>query len=84
MRRTTSPFAHGTGSLFTDSFGGTTRVGGGIFNRGFVEGWSKAQVYTLQNGRGTRGFKSKMTGDWVSGPETLSDRYGERSPATTA
>ena len=46
---------------------------GGIFCRGFVEGWSKAQVYTLQNGRGTRGFKSRMTGDWVSGPETLSE-----------
>jgi len=46
---------------------------GGIFNRGFVEGWSKAQVYTLQNGRGTRGFKSRMTGDWASGPETLSE-----------
>ena len=46
---------------------------GGIFCRGFVEGWSKAQVYTVQNGRGTRGFKSRMTGDWVSGPETLSE-----------
>ena len=46
---------------------------GGIFCRGFVQDWSKAQVYTVQNGRGTRGFKSRMTGDWVSGPETLSD-----------
>ena len=44
---------------------------GGIFCRGFVEDWSKAQVYTVQNGRGKRGFKSRMTGDWVSGPETL-------------
>jgi hypothetical protein len=26
--------ARGTGSIFTDSFGGTHRVGGGIFNRG--------------------------------------------------
>jgi predicted acyl esterase len=46
---------------------------GGIFCRGFVQDWSKAQVYTVQNGRGTRGFKSRMTGDWVSGPETLSE-----------
>lgn len=46
---------------------------GGIFCRGFVEDWSKAQVYTLQNGRGARGFRSRMTGDWVSGPETLSE-----------
>jgi hypothetical protein len=46
---------------------------GGIFCRGFVQDWSKAQVYTVQNGRGRRGFKSRMTGDWVSGPETLSE-----------
>ena len=46
---------------------------GGIFCRGFVQDWSKAQVYTVQNGRGTRGFKSRMNGDWVSGPETLTE-----------
>src|SRR5262245_54750064 len=46
---------------------------GGIFNRGFVQDWSKAQVYSVQNGRGRRGFKSRMNGDWVSGPETLPD-----------
>ena len=46
---------------------------GGIFCRGFVQDWSKAQVYTVQNGRGIRGFKSRMNGDWVSGPETLSE-----------
>jgi predicted acyl esterase len=46
---------------------------GGIFNRGFVQDWSKAQVYSVQNGRGTRGFKSRMNGDWVSGPQTLSE-----------
>src|SRR5262249_6244092 len=46
---------------------------GGVFNRGFVQDWSKAQVYSVQNGRGTRGFKSRMNGDWVSGPQTLSE-----------
>ena len=46
---------------------------GGIFCRGFVQDWSKAQVYTVQNGRGKRGYKSRMNGDWVSGPETLSE-----------
>jgi predicted acyl esterase len=46
---------------------------GGIFNRGFVQDWSRAQVYSVQNGRGTRGFRSRMNGDWVSGPETLSE-----------
>jgi hypothetical protein len=46
---------------------------GGIFCNGFTHDWSNSQVYTVQNGRGTRGFKSKMTGGWVSGPETLSE-----------
>ncbi len=51
---------------------------GGIFCRGFVQDWSKAQVYTVQNGRGIRGFKSRMNGDWVSGPETLpEEQLGE-------
>src|SRR6202051_3862534 len=45
----------------------------GIFNRGFAQDWSKAQVYSVQNGRGTRGFKSRMNGDWVSGPATVPD-----------
>jgi predicted acyl esterase len=38
-----------------------------------VQDWSRAQVYTVQNGRGRRGFKSRMNGDWVSGPETLTE-----------
>jgi len=46
---------------------------GGIFNRGFVQDWSKNQVYSVQNGRGSNGFRSRLTGDWVSGPETLSE-----------
>jgi predicted acyl esterase len=46
---------------------------GGIFNRGFVQDWSRSQIYSVQNGRGSRGFKSRMNGDWVSGPETLTD-----------
>jgi predicted acyl esterase len=46
---------------------------GGIFNRGFVQDWSKSQVYSVQNGRGKKGYRSRLTGDWVSGPETLTD-----------
>ena len=46
---------------------------GGIFCNGFTHDWSRAQVYSVQHGRGTRGFKSRMTGDWVSGPITLSE-----------
>ena len=46
---------------------------GGIFCNGFTKGWSENQVYTLQHGRGTRGFRSRMNGDWVSGPLELTD-----------
>ena len=46
---------------------------GGIFCNGFARNWSEMQVYTVQHGRGTRGFKSRFTGDWVSGPITLTE-----------
>ncbi|MEP9380259.1 CocE/NonD family hydrolase [Aquabacter sp. CN5-332] len=46
---------------------------GGIFCNGFTHDWSTAQVYPLQNGKGANGYKSKMTGGWVSGPETLTE-----------
>ena len=46
---------------------------GGIFCNGFVKDWSEAQVYTVQNGKGTNGFRSRMNGDWVSGPITLTE-----------
>ena len=46
---------------------------GGIFCNGFTHDWSRSQVYTLQHGRGTRGFKSRMNGDWVSGPIELTE-----------
>jgi predicted acyl esterase len=46
---------------------------GGIFCNGFSKSWSEAQVYTVQNGRGANGHKSRLTGDWVSGPETLTE-----------
>lgn len=52
---------------------------GGIFCRGFVEDWSVAQVYAVQNGLGTRGLRSSMNGSWVSGPETLSDEELEQN-----
>src|ERR1041384_6479398 len=46
---------------------------GGIFNRGFVQDWSREDAAVVRHGRGTRGFRSRMNGDWVSGPETLSE-----------
>ena len=46
---------------------------GGIFCNGFTKVWSEAQVYTIQHGRGTNGYRSTMNGDWVSGPITLTE-----------
>ncbi|MEO7404038.1 MAG: CocE/NonD family hydrolase [Burkholderiales bacterium] len=39
----------------------------------WLDGWTNNQIWTIQNGLGNRGFKSPMTGDWVSGPENLTD-----------
>ena len=45
---------------------------GGIFCT-FARDWSRSQVTTVQHGRGSRGFRSRMNGDWVSGPLELTE-----------
>jgi hypothetical protein len=37
----------------------------------FLQNWYDMQVKTVQHGVGTRGNRSRMNGDWVAGPETL-------------
>jgi predicted acyl esterase len=39
----------------------------------FARAWFPSQVIRVQHGRGTRGYRSRMTGDWVSGPPTLTE-----------
>lgn len=39
----------------------------------FGDTWFPSQVVTVQHGRGTNGFRSKMNGDWISGPDTLTE-----------
>jgi predicted acyl esterase len=39
----------------------------------FGRAWFPAQVIRVQHGRGTRGYRSRMNGDWVSGPPTLTE-----------
>ena len=39
----------------------------------FRKHWQDMQVKTVQHGRGTRGPKSRVTGELVCGPETLSE-----------
>jgi uncharacterized protein len=45
---------------------------GGIAST-FRKNWQDMQVKTVQHGRGERGPRSRLTGDLVCGPETLSD-----------
>ncbi|MEE8285587.1 MAG: CocE/NonD family hydrolase, partial [Gammaproteobacteria bacterium] len=39
----------------------------------FGRTWFPSQVITVQHGQGTRGLRSSMNGDWVSGPITLTE-----------
>ncbi len=39
----------------------------------FGRAWFPSQVIRVQHGLGVRGYRSRMTGDWVSGPETLTE-----------
>ena len=57
----------------TDLIGKVSTKVAPLANRVVTKGWSENQVYTLQHGRGTRGFRSRMNGDWVSGPLELTD-----------
>jgi predicted acyl esterase len=43
---------------------------GGIYCT-FAQNWYDMQIKTVQYGLGTNGHRSRMNGDWVSGPETL-------------
>ena len=45
---------------------------GGILST-FSKVWYGPVVLPVQHGLGRRGFKSSMNGEWVSGPDTLSD-----------
>lgn len=45
---------------------------GGILCR-FSEIWYPRRLLPKQHGRGIRGERSRMNGDWISGPETLSE-----------
>lgn len=46
---------------------------GGIMCNGFVKDWSEAQVYSVQHGKGKNGPRSRMNGEWVAGPITLTE-----------
>jgi len=45
---------------------------GGIYCT-FADTWFPKQILSVQNGRGINGYRSRMNGDWVSGPETLTE-----------
>ena len=39
----------------------------------YIENWYRFRAKSRQYGRGVRGYRSRINGDWVSGPETLSE-----------
>jgi len=39
----------------------------------FARAWFPSQVVRVQHGRGARGYRSRFTGRWVSGPSTLTE-----------
>ena len=45
---------------------------GGIYSL-FGDLWIEKYVHPVQHGRGERGWRSNINGEWVSGPETLSE-----------
>jgi predicted acyl esterase len=45
---------------------------GGIYCT-FPDTWFPSQVTSVQHGKGRKGYRSRMNGDWVSGPATLTD-----------
>ena len=45
---------------------------GGIFCEGRVK-WFPRAIHPIQHGVGERGSRSQVTGEWVAGPETLSE-----------
>ncbi len=45
---------------------------GGIYST-FAQNWYDMQVKSVQHGLGSKGRRSRMNGDWVSGPDTLSE-----------
>ncbi len=53
----------------SDPYRESTRHGGILSV--FRDGWFKRQVVRLQHGYGERGYRSKVTGELIAGPETL-------------
>jgi hypothetical protein len=56
---------------WNDAYRESARHGGIICS--FRKNWQEMQVKTVQHGQGERGAKSRVTGELVCGPETLSE-----------
>ncbi|HET7199291.1 MAG TPA: CocE/NonD family hydrolase [Burkholderiales bacterium] len=62
---------------WNDAYRESARHGGIICS--FRKNWQDMQVKTVQHGQGERGAKSRVTGDLVCGPETLSPQELEKN-----
>ena len=63
---------------WNDDYRESARHGGIICS--FRKNWQDMQVKTVQHGVGERGAKSRVTGELVCGPETLSPRAAREEP----
>src|SRR4051812_32563073 len=57
---------------WNDAYRESARHGGIICS--FRKNWQEMQVKTVQHGQGERGAKSRLTGELVCGPETLTEK----------
>ncbi len=64
---------------WSDNYRESARHGGILCS--FRKNWQEMQVKTVQHGGGTRGPKSRVTGELVCGPETLSEEELARNRA---
>jgi hypothetical protein len=62
---------------WNDAYRESARHGGIICS--FRKNWQDMQVKTVQHGQGERGAKSRVTGELVCGPETLSPQELEKN-----
>ena len=64
---------------WADNYRDSVRHGGIVCS--FRKNWQEMQVKTVQHGRGERGPRSRITGELVCGPETLSEEELARNRA---
>lgn len=66
---------------YSDNYRDATHHGGILST--FRKAWQEMQVKSVQHGLGTRGPRSRATGEYICGPETLTDEELQKNRAET-